>query len=527
MRLIAICSAALLGIALGAVARPSLTVVAAGVLGMALAACRWRAAALVGLALSLGVLRVWLPPIRAPIAPPEALAALRASAQAGIAAWLPEPQASLAAGVLLGGSGHLDAGFRDELRQAGLSHLLAIDGFKEVVVAGAVTWLVGRLCGRKLALVASLAAIGSYTLLTGAHPSAVRAALMVGLANGAALSGRLPDSLTSLVLATLGMALVEPHVLLDLSLQLSLSATLGIMLLWPHFRRSRLVAVLPRWVGEPAGLTLAVSVATLPVSLTTFHLISLISPVAHVLAMPLLPLVLASTLLLAVSAWYAPIAGVVAWLAWLPTTLLMRVVQLGGSLPGAAVSTGQLSTPAAIALALTLLAFGLWQLPELAELRLGCSRRLAQRRDLVVALAGVAACLSVAALVSLVRPDGQLHVEPLALSGGQAVFVRGPTGRTAVVVVGPASGFELTQEVSARLGVWEHQLDAVVILDRAARTCTNPLLARYPSSELVETGSARLDLGGDELLDVASAAGQLQVVRSAPTTSAARPGSAS
>jgi len=74
---------------------------------------------------------------------------------------------------------------------------------------------------------ADFARIGAYTLLTGAHPSAVRAALMVGLATLAALTGRVADPLTSLLLAALAMAALEPRVLLDIGLQLSLSATLG------------------------------------------------------------------------------------------------------------------------------------------------------------------------------------------------------------------------------------------------------------------------------------------------------------
>ena len=381
MRLVTLCSAALFGIVVVEVARPPLIALALAASGCALAACRWRLAGLAGLAFSLGALRAWLPPFAGPFASPQGLGSVRGSAQQAIAAWLPEPQASLATGVLLGGTGHLDPAFRVDLQRSGLSHLVAIDGFKEVVVAAAITWLIGRLCGRRAALVATVAAIAAYTVLTGAHPSAVRAGLMLALANTAALGGRLPDSLTSLAFVTLGMALVEPRVLWDVGLQLSLSATLGIVLLWPRLRRTRVFAALPRSVGEPAGLTLAVSLGTLPVTLNTFHVVSLISPLTHVLAVPLLPLVLVTTLMLAACAWCVPLASVCAWLAWLPTTLLMRVVQLGGSLPGAAITVGGVPVAVEVTLALGLLLFGVWHLPELADLRLWCARRLAAIRS--------------------------------------------------------------------------------------------------------------------------------------------------
>src|SRR5262249_52725192 len=144
----------------------------------------------------------------------------------------------------------------------------------------------------RLALLPTLGTIAAYTLLTGGHPSAVRAALMVSLAGVAAVVGRVADPLTSLSLAVLGMALVEPRGLFDLGLQLSLSACLGIILLWPPVRRWLHLSRLPRLLAEPIGLTLAVTLGCLPLTLRVFQQVSLTSPLAHVLVVPLLPAVL-------------------------------------------------------------------------------------------------------------------------------------------------------------------------------------------------------------------------------------------
>src|SRR5439155_14401408 len=150
--------------------------------------------------------------------PTDWLANLRARAAAGIGRYLPEPQASLSTGLLLGGSGRLDADFRLDLQRSGLAHLVAIDGYKQVIVATALGGLSVRLLGAQLATLPILLGIATYTLLTGAHPSAVRAALMVGLATLAALTGRVADPLTSLLLAVLAMAALEPRILLDVGL---------------------------------------------------------------------------------------------------------------------------------------------------------------------------------------------------------------------------------------------------------------------------------------------------------------------
>jgi len=85
----------------------------------------------------------------AALGPLEWLANVRASAAAGIRRYLPEPQASLSAGLLLGGSGQLDADFRVQLQRSGLAHLVAIDGYKQVIVAAAIGGLGVRLVGAR------------------------------------------------------------------------------------------------------------------------------------------------------------------------------------------------------------------------------------------------------------------------------------------------------------------------------------------------------------------------------------------
>src|SRR4029077_2273153 len=127
------------------------------------------------------------------------LAGVRTGAESGIRRYLPEPEASLAVGVLLGGSGQLDPDFRLQLQRSGLAHLVAIDGFKQVVVAAAFGALCVPLLGRRRASVPILAGIAGYTLLTGAHASAVRAGIMVGLAMLAGLGGRVADPLSSVL----------------------------------------------------------------------------------------------------------------------------------------------------------------------------------------------------------------------------------------------------------------------------------------------------------------------------------------
>jgi competence protein ComEC len=564
MTLVALCAAALVGLAVVQATSPapaasaSWLVIALLAGAGALLARRHgsvRGVALVACAFTLGAARGAAPaplawpaaPESAPLAVATALAGVRDAARAGISGHLPEPQASLAAGVLLGGSAELDPAFRADLERSGLGHLLVIDGFKQVVVAAAVSWLATRCLGARLAAAPVLAVVGGYAILSGGHPSAVRAAAMVGLAQLAAVAGRLSDPLTSLGLATLGMALVEPRVLFDLGLQLSVSATLGIVLLGPVVRRKLRVRKLPAWIAEPLGLSLAVTLGCLPVTLSAVHLVSLASPLAHIVAVPLVPVVLASAALLAaVSGVPAPpLVSGVAWAAWLPTSLLAATIHVFGSLPGAAVATGRLPPVVGLLLAGALLGYGVWHLPDLVEPRRAWAHWLRRHRLALRPYGGVGVGLAAVAVLGVMRPApgaaGRASVSPLPLSRGQAVFVRGPAGRTTLVVEGRADARGLVSGVADHLALWEHKLDQVIVLDPGAERALGLTLARYPADHFTRAGPPLwVDLGAGQGLVVSSTSADSPLSvelesrvaaaeggpRSGPTTFAARPGSA-
>jgi len=102
-----------------------------------------------------------------------------------------------------------------------------------------------------------------------------------------------------------------------------------------------------------------------------------------------------------------------------------------------------------------------------------------------------------------VRPDGQVHVQPLAVAPGQAVLLRGPTGRTVLIGRGPLNARALTDEVAASLALWEHGLDAAIDLDDEAATRFEPTLQHYPAqTRLHADQDARVDLGGGAVVDL-------------------------
>jgi hypothetical protein len=198
--------------------------------------------------------------------------------------------------------------------------------------------------------------------------------------------------------------------------------------------------------------------------------------------------------------------------------LLAQATLLFGDLPGAALSTGRLAPAAAAALGAALLAWSAWWLPECDSLRRRLTRLRLIGQPCVAPLTALCSAALAACLLLITRPDGQLHVEPIAAGSGQAMFIRASTGRTALVVHGALDGTELTDQVAAHLHLWEHSLDTVVVLEPALSAGRlEPTLQRYPAEQVVHaTGPTRLDFGG-AALDLQVAADGL-TIRSAPTT---------
>jgi competence protein ComEC len=277
------------------------------------------------------------------------LFAFKERALSTVGAMLPEPEASVLAGILLG-VGH---GFPKDLEEAfsitGTTHVLVISGSNIAFLAGILIAIGHRLVGKQRATPFVLAGIVMYTILVGADAAVVRAAIMGGLYVLALHYGRQSHALISLMVAASTMTLFDPRTLWDVGFQLSFAATLGLILLVSPMQEG-LENWLQKWLSG-AGVkqalnvlndafivTLAAQVTTTPVILYTFGRLSLVSLLANFLILPAQPGVMVwggiATLLGLV---WLPMGQVVGWIAWLFLTYTVRVVEITARIPFAAI----------------------------------------------------------------------------------------------------------------------------------------------------------------------------------------------
>lgn len=436
--------------------------------------------------------------------PARLITRLRRASSAALDRVLPQPEAALARGIVVGDRSAIPDAVVDDFNRTGTSHLIAISGFNITLVAGMVAAALAWIIGRRWAAATALAAITAYALFVGLSPSVARALVMGALVILARLAGRPGAPLLALMLAAVAMTVQDPRVLDDAGFQLSFGATAGIMLLTPSL--SAFMARLADRIGAPApipsvllsvmetaSVTLAATIATLPVMLHAFGTLSLAALPVNLVLVPLFPLVMLTSIMAAVlGALPLPLAPAAGALAWPPLAFTIAVAHHSARLPGASASVGPVGGPLTLALyavigALAALLNRGGASPAAADLVSGSPLRLHGPAAFAVPAACLALLAAGATVVGLRgrAPDGRLAVAFIDVGGAPAALVAGPGGERVLVDTGP-DGTALMRALDPLLP-HGHAVNLVVIsrLSPAATGGLATAAGRYGASLVV------------------------------------------
>ncbi len=348
-----------------------------------------------------------------------------------------------------------------------------------------------------------VAALIIYTLLVGAGASVVRAAIMGILTVIALRYGRQAFALNSLAVAALVMTLLNPFALWDVGFQLSFLATLGLLLYaapltsWvqraikhvtPEHRSKEILDFL----GDSLIVTLAAWIATTPLIVATFHRLSIIGLLTNLLILPVQPLIMIlgglATLMQLLASLLAPVplaslllgglAQVLAWGAYAFLQYTILVVQWTAQVP-----LGSFEMPPED-----------WTLVILTYLLIFLVTRLSPRRlaDLVLShpgwAVGFVACATVlVSTTALAAPDPRTHIQFIATSGGDAIFIRTANG-TRVLIDGSAEPSALLAHLGEQMPFWDRRLDLLVAtnVDEQNLASLNLVLERFTVGQVLE-----------------------------------------
>ncbi len=407
---------------------------------------------------------------------------------------LPERHSAIGQALLLGKRGRLPEDMVENFRSTGTSHILAISGLHVGSMMIMALALAAAILGKRWSayLLFPLALIWFYVLISGAPPSAIRAAIMGTVYLAALGLGRPRSLLPALALSAAAMAAHNPQVLQQTSFQLSFGAMAGIALALPlqervdaaiasrtaaiQFRGGLWLSFMLRWVAASLIVSLGATLATWPLVGFNFDRIPLLGILATALALPALPLILLGTLATSLGGLFHPAIGqMLGWLTWAPISYLMELVS---RFPTLTVSGGWIGswlvwTWFVLLGSVLLLAKGTSHLLPRESL---AGRLLRQPAVRGAAPAGVSASgqrkylLAISLIVASILvwthvfagPDGKLHVYFFDVGQGDSVLIVTPSGRQILVDGGPGNQ-SATAALSGRLPAGDRSLDMVVL----------------------------------------------------------------
>lgn len=259
---------------------------------------------------------------------------------------LPEPNASLASGLILGIKRNIPDGFKNDLSTTGLTHIIALSGYNVTIIVAVFSTLLLGVLSRKQIFVFGTLLVLLFVVMTGAASSVVRAAIFSLLVIFGRTIGRQADFTNLLLLAALVMILVNPYVLrLDVGFQLSFLAFSGIIYLSPIIKKileRKRFTIIPGSIKSILAETLSAQIAVLPLILAVFGRVSFISPLANILVVFMVPFAMGFSFVAGfIGIFFYPIGQILGLFAWVTLEYIIKMTSFLAKFPFASISFSQ------------------------------------------------------------------------------------------------------------------------------------------------------------------------------------------
>ena len=206
--------------------------------------------------------------------------------------------------LTLGDRRGLDEDTAVAFKRAGLSHVLAISGMHLSIISGVVFFLLKRFGIRKAALFSLLTTL-FYMAITGFAPAITRAGIMSIIMYLGVVIRADYDGLTAISAACTIMCLINPYSAADISLQLSVVSTVGILVILPPVRKliwktlgeSTPIKRLLMWFSDIFVISIAANLALIPFYVFVFGTVSTVALFSNLVSSIFTPVIIIASIL--------------------------------------------------------------------------------------------------------------------------------------------------------------------------------------------------------------------------------------
>lgn len=243
---------------------------------------------------------------------------------------LPEPHASLLAGIVLGSKANMPADFWGSLKTTGTAHVVVASGMNVTFVISFLLNSLTHLIKRQKAILVAMLGAWVYVILSGFDAPLVRAAVMGSIAFSAQALGRLSTALSALLLSAAFMLIIKPEWAHDLGFILSFIATLSLILF--ETKISIMLSRVPFLFKKDLATTVAAQIGVTPILLFSFGSFNILSPLINaVILWTVPPIMIIGGVAAVVGLVIPPIGQILVYLAYPFTWWFTTVVALTSS----------------------------------------------------------------------------------------------------------------------------------------------------------------------------------------------------
>lgn len=197
-------------------------------------------------------------------------------------------QAGIMIALVLGDKDYLDDDVKAVYQDAGIAHILSLSGLHIATVGMALlSFLKRRGLSIKMCSVISVTIMILYGIMTGLSTSTIRALIMFILGVIAKCIGRTYDLLTAVAFSAILLLIDKPFYVYDSGFLLSISAVLGIGIIYPLIKMKNRSKIL-----DGLAVSMSATLATLPVVMSSFYKLSRFGVLINLLVVPLVAVLL-------------------------------------------------------------------------------------------------------------------------------------------------------------------------------------------------------------------------------------------